>query len=157
MSGFFFQSNYWSMVRSLLPLWEQSLPGFQPLQPQQKQKQQKGVLKSASHARSTKWKKFQLQTWEWEGWKGGGGECSFMWVFICVCATLWRFNIPLLRKLKKCAWCYRLSAGTGQPSVSILWLDEVESLICNFYLSVAARKIVWADLSMRCTSMLLGR
>ena len=38
-------------------------------------------------------------------------------------------------------WHYRVSFGTGQPSVSILWLGEVESLICNFYLSVAARKI----------------
>ena len=40
------------------------------------------------------------------------------------------------------AWYYRVSAGTGQPSVSILRLGEVESLICNFCLSVAARKIV---------------
>ena len=42
------------------------------------------------------------------------------------------------------AWRYRVSAGTGQPGVSILWLGEMESLICNFYLSVAAHKIVWA-------------
>ena len=55
------------------------------------------------------------------------------------------------------AWCYRVSAGTGQPSVSILWLGEVESLICNLYLSVAAHKIVWADPSLRYTGMLLGR
>ena len=55
------------------------------------------------------------------------------------------------------AWHYRVSAGTGQPSVSILWLGEVESLICNFYLSVGARKIVWADPSLRYTNMLLGR
>ena len=40
------------------------------------------------------------------------------------------------------AWHYRVTAGTGWPSVSILWLGEVECLICNFYLSVAARKIV---------------
>ena len=44
------------------------------------------------------------------------------------------------------AWRYRVSAGTGRPGVIILWLGEVESLICNFYLSVAARKIVCADL-----------
>ena len=43
------------------------------------------------------------------------------------------------------AWCYRVSGGTGQPGVSILWLGEMESWICNFCLSVAARKIVWAD------------
>ena len=39
------------------------------------------------------------------------------------------------------AWHYRVSAGTGRPGVSILWLGEVESLSCNFYLSVAARKL----------------
>ena len=43
------------------------------------------------------------------------------------------------------AWRYRVSAGTGRPGVSILWLGEMESLICNFYLSVAARTIVGAD------------
>ena len=35
-------------------------------------------------------------------------------------------------------WHYRVSAGTGWPSVCILWLSEKASLICNFYLSVAA-------------------
>ena len=39
------------------------------------------------------------------------------------------------------AWRYRVSAGTGWPGVSILWLVERESLVCNFYLSVTARKI----------------
>ena len=55
------------------------------------------------------------------------------------------------------AWCYRVSAGTSQPGVSILWLGEMESLVCSFYLSVAAHKTVWADPSLRYTSMLLGR
>ena len=54
-------------------------------------------------------------------------------------------------------WRYRVSTGTGRPGVSILWLGEVERLICNFHLSVAARKIVWADPSLRYTSLLLGR
>ena len=54
------------------------------------------------------------------------------------------------------AWCYRVSAETGWLDVSILWLGEMENLVCNFYLSVATRKIVWADLSLRYTSMLLG-
>ena len=54
------------------------------------------------------------------------------------------------------AWRYSVSTGTGQPGVSILWLGEVESLISNFYLSVAARKLIWADPSLRYTSMLLG-
>ena len=40
------------------------------------------------------------------------------------------------------AWHYRVSAGTDRPGVSILWLGEAESLMCNFYLSVAAREIV---------------
>ena len=30
------------------------------------------------------------------------------------------------------AWHYRVSAETGWPSVSILWLGEMESSICNF-------------------------
>ena len=55
------------------------------------------------------------------------------------------------------AWRYRVSAGTGRPGVSILWLGEVDCLICNFCLSVAAREIVWADPTLRCTSLLLGR
>ena len=55
------------------------------------------------------------------------------------------------------AWCYKISAGTGWPGVSILWLGEMGSLICSFYLSVAARTIVWADPSQRYTRMLLGR
>ena len=49
------------------------------------------------------------------------------------------------------AWHYRVSTGAGRPGVSTLWLGEVERLICNFYLSVAARKIVWADPSLRYT------
>ena len=49
------------------------------------------------------------------------------------------------------SWHYRVSAGTGRPGVSILWLGEGESWICNFYLSVAARKIVWADPALRYT------
>ena len=36
------------------------------------------------------------------------------------------------------AWHYRLSAGIGWPSVSILWLGETEIVIYNFYLSVVA-------------------
>ena len=54
------------------------------------------------------------------------------------------------------AFRYRVSTGTGRPGVSILWLGEMESFICSFYLSMAARKIVWADPSLRYTSMLLG-
>ena len=49
-------------------------------------------------------------------------------------------------------WHYRFSAGTGRPGVSILWLGEVESLIYNICLSVAAHKIVWTDPSLRYTS-----
>ena len=36
---------------------------------------------------------------------------------------------------------YRVSAWSGWPDVSILWLGEMESLICNFYLSVAHIKL----------------
>ena len=55
------------------------------------------------------------------------------------------------------AWRSRVSTGTGRPGVSILWRGEVERVVCNLYLSVAARKIVWADPSLRYTSLLLGR
>ena len=39
------------------------------------------------------------------------------------------------------AWHYRVHTVTDWPGVSILWLGEMENLICNFYLSVAACKI----------------
>ena len=55
------------------------------------------------------------------------------------------------------AWRSRVSAGTGWPGVSILRLGEMESWICNFYFSVAAPKIVFADPSLRYTRMLSGR
>ena len=41
-----------------------------------------------------------------------------------------------------CTWRYRVSAEAGWLSVSILWPGEVESLICNFCLSVAPCTIV---------------
>ena len=40
------------------------------------------------------------------------------------------------------AWRYRISAGAGRPGVSILLLGEMESLVCNFYLGVAALTLV---------------
>ena len=55
------------------------------------------------------------------------------------------------------AWHSKISHGTGQPGVSMLWLGQMESLVCNFYLNVAACKIVWAHPSLRYTCMLLGR
>ena len=55
------------------------------------------------------------------------------------------------------AWRSRVSTGTGRPGVGILGLGEVESWICSFFLSVAARKIFCADPSLRYTSLLLGR
>ena len=55
------------------------------------------------------------------------------------------------------AWHYRVSTGIGGPGVSILWPGEMESLVCNFCLSVAAHTLVWADPSLRYTCMLLGR
>ena len=40
---------------------------------------------------------------------------------------------------------------TGRSGVNILWLGEIASLTCSFYLSLAARTIVWADPSLRYT------
>ena len=55
-------------------------------------------------------------------------------------------GVESYQRLKKLAhqWlpCYRVSAGTGWPGVSIPRLVEMESLICNFYLNVAARTVV---------------
>ena len=53
------------------------------------------------------------------------------------------------------AWCFWFSTGTGLPGVSILWLGEMESLICSLCLSVAACRFVWADPSLRYRRMLL--
>ena len=53
-------------------------------------------------------------------------------------------------------WHYRVHAGTGLPSVSILWPGEVQSLICYSYLGVAVHTIVWADPSLRYSDMLQG-
>ena len=49
-------------------------------------------------------------------------------------------------------WHYRVSAGTGQPGVSILWQGEMESLICNFCLSMAACTIeqIWSWDTLAC-------
>ena len=52
---------------------------------------------------------------------------------------------------------YRVSARTGWSGVSMLWLGDVDSLIYNFYLSVAARTTVCADLALRYTSILIRR
>ena len=41
------------------------------------------------------------------------------------------------------AWHYKVNSGTGWPGVSVLFRDgEIEHLICNFDLSVAAQTIV---------------
>ena len=55
------------------------------------------------------------------------------------------------------AWHHKVCIWTGQPGVSILRLDVTRSLLCKFYLSVAARTLVWADPSLRYTGVLLGR
>ena len=48
------------------------------------------------------------------------------------------------------AWCYGVSATTCWSRVSILWLDEITSLISNFCFSVAAWRIVLANIYLRC-------
>ena len=42
-------------------------------------------------------------------------------------------------------WCSSISAHTGWRRTSVLWLDVIVCLICNFFLRVA-HKIVLADL-----------
>ena len=40
---------------------------------------------------------------------------------------------------------YKVSTGTGWSAVSILQVSEIESLVCKFYLSAAAGRIVAVD------------
>ena len=86
-----------------------------------------------------------------------GFKYRLRWDFSGVESYQWLKKIGTPVDTLSGCWRYRVSTGTGRPGVSILWLGEVESRICNFYLSVAARKIVWADPSLRYTNMLLGR
>ena len=88
-------------------------------------------------------------------WPSGYGGCGRSGVRIPLATGFFRvecsdFKIGTPMATLPGAWHYRVSAVTGRPGVSILWLGEVESLICNFYLSVA-------DPSLTYTSMLLGR
>ena len=82
------------------------------------------------------------------------GVTASLSLSVCLSVCL---SLPLSLSPLPGAWRYRVSTGTGRPGVSVLWLGEIERLICNFYLSVAARKIVGADPSLRYTSLLLGR
>ena len=93
------------------------------------------------------------------GWLVG---CLFVSLFVCLFPPrvesyqwlkIWDLMVATLSGARR----YRVSARTGWPSISLLWLGKVERLICNFYISVTARTIVWADPSLRYTSMLLGR
>ena len=87
--------------------------------------------------------------------------------FVCVCAcTVGIFLglvIPLTSKLAL-QWLPCRVPGiigsvlrlVGLVSVYCDWVVCEESSICNFCLSVAARKLVWAGPSLRYTRMLLG-
>ena len=69
----------------------------------------------------------------------------------------WIVTITKGRMNRRVLYSNNLSSGypVRHLVVSVNWQGEVESLICNFYLSVAACKLVRADLSLRYTSMLL--
>ena len=54
------------------------------------------------------------------------------------------------------AWRCRVSAETGWPGVSTLWLGEIENLTWNFCLRVAVRTIVSVGPSLRYTGLLQG-
>ena len=49
-----------------------------------------------------------------------------------------------------CTMC-EVCVGTGWPNVHKLWLGEIASVICNFYLSFVASTTAHADLSQRYT------
>ena len=42
------------------------------------------------------------------------------------------FKIVAPQAILPGAWRYRVRTGTGCPGVNILWLGEIESLMCNF-------------------------
>ena len=46
------------------------------------------------------------------------------------------------------SWRYRVSARTGCPGVSIMWVGEVASLICSFCRSVVVHEMTYIDLSL---------
>ena len=48
-------------------------------------------------------------------------------------------------------WYYEVRARTGWPCVSIVWLTEIASLMCNFFLNVAAHTLLQSDLPQRYT------
>ena len=54
------------------------------------------------------------------------------------------------------AMCFRVSDKTGWSGVSILWLGEIASFICHFYLSMAASTLDYLDLFLRYTSHVAG-
>ena len=55
--------------------------------------------------------------------------CVYVCVCVCVCVSM-------------CGtWRHTVSSRTGWRSDSKLWLDEIASLICSLYLSVAVQKL----------------
>ena len=50
-----------------------------------------------------------------------------------------------------------IESALGLVSPVSVYCDLVRQKVCNFYLSVAARKLVGVDPSLRYTSILLGR
>ena len=64
------------------------------------------------------------------------GSCWFsplwMWLWGANCGLRKQVTLPDARS-------HRVSAGTGRPSASILWLGEIGSLTYNFYVSGAVR------------------
>ena len=78
-----------------------------------------------------------------------------LWIFFQVESYQWPKKLVFRWLPWQGVWRYGICDETGQLCVSILRLGEIESLICNFYLSMAARTIVWANPSLRYTSKLL--
>ena len=81
----------------------------------------------------------------WPSGKGVRPESGRSWVQILRVTEF--FRVKSYQWLKKwhssgypASWRYRFSTATGRPSVTILWLGEVESLICNF--------LVWQHLQL---------
>ena len=79
----------------------------------------------------------------------------YLWIFCSRSSHTSDLNIDTAVATPPGAWHDRVNTETGWPGASVFWLDDTECLICNFYLSVAARTIVWADPSRRYTRLLV--
>ena len=93
----------------------------------------------------------------WPRWFSGTGFDSRCLPWLCVqVPSHTRLNADTAGAALPGTWRYGVGAGTGWLGVSILGLGGIESFICELYISVAARRSVGVDPSLRYTNTLRG-